>query len=93
MLGFKKLNDSNSDILSESQISNLEEKEEESKYIFERALEKYINNQYKQTISYIDSVQLNDQTSLYWQVIYLKLSSYQKIIENKLKKYYNSNIT
>ena len=93
MLGFKKLNDSNSDILSESQLSNLEEKEEESKYIFERALEKYINNQYKQTISCIDSVQLNDQTTLYWQIIYLKISSYQKIIENKLKKYYNSNIT
>ena len=81
---------SNSDILSESSQLDEEQREKESKYTFESSLGKYTKNQYKKTISYIDSVNIDEQTSYYWQILYIKLCSYQKIIENKFLTYYNS---
>ena len=81
---------SNSDILSESSQLDEEQKEIESKYTFESSLGKFTKNQYKKTISYIDSVNIDEQTSYYWQILYIKLCSYQKIIEKKFLAYYNS---
>ena len=49
---------SNSDILSESSQLDDEQRELESKYTFERSLVKYTKNQYKKTISYIDSINI-----------------------------------
>ena len=82
---------SNSDILSESSQLDDEQRELESKYTFERSLVKYTKNQYKKTISYIDSIiSLDEHTSYYWQILYIKLCSYQQIIEKKFLKYYDS---
>ena len=92
MFGYKKKKDLNPESNSITNELNQEEKDKKSKYIFEKALDKYINNNYKQTIAYINSNELNEQTTYYWQIIYIKLCSYQKLIENKLKKHYNSNI-
>ena len=45
-----------------------EQKEIQSKYIFERALDKFKNKQYKKTIIYIESSIFNSQTTYYWYV-------------------------
>jgi len=68
-----------------------EQKEIQSKYIFERALDKFKNKQYKKTIIYIESSKFNSQTTYYWQILFLKLCSIQEIIERRLNKYYDSN--
>ena len=81
---------SNSDTPSESSQLDDEQREKESKYTFERSLGTFINKQYKKTITYIDSVTIDEQTSYYWQIIYIKLCSYQKIIEKKFIEYYKS---
>ena len=81
---------SNSDDIEVEELND-EQKETDSKYIFDRALGKFKNNHYKKAIKYIDSVKLNDDTSYYWQILYIKLLSYQEIIEKKFLKYYNTN--
>ena len=76
--------------LSKSNQPDEEEKESESKMIYDRALENFKNKAYKKTIKYIESVTLFEETFYYWQILYLKLCSYISIIEKKLLKYYSS---
>ena len=74
----------------EEEKEDIEEKEKESKKIFNLSLESFKNNQFKKTISFINKLTLNKKTTYYWQIQFIKLSSYQEIIENKLNsKYYN----
>ena len=80
----------NNSSITNSEHSNDEEKELESKMVFERALENFKNDAFKKTISYIQSVNLIENTFYYWQILYLKLCSYQEIIQKKLLKYYSS---
>ena len=74
----------------EEEKEDIEEKEKESKKIFELSLDSFKNNQFKKTLLFLNKITISKKTSYYWQIQFLKLSSYQEIIENKLnKKYYN----
>ena len=61
---------SNSDTPSESSQLDDEQREKESKYTFERSLGTFINKQYKKTITYIDSVTIDEQTSYFVKQYY-----------------------
>ena len=74
----------------EEEKEDIEEKEKESKKIFQLSLDTFKNNQFKKTIIFINKIKINKKTSYYWQIQFLKLSSYLEIIEKKLNsKYYN----
>ena len=62
--------------------------EKTSKKIFKVALEIFNNQQYKKTIKFLEPLILDTKTSYYWQILFLRLTSYQEIIEKKLNSYY-----
>ena len=72
----------------ESELND-EEKEKISKKIFENALDTFQKKQFKKTLTYINTVQLELNKNYYWKILILKLTCYQEIIEKKLLRDYD----
>ena len=74
-----------------------EEKEEEeeeiendeSKRLYENAVDTFQKKQYKKTITYINTVEGELDKNYYWKILILKLNCYQEIIEKKILRDYD----
>ena len=72
----------------ESELNDVE-KENISKKLFDNALDTFRKKQFKKTLTYINTVQLELNENYYWKILILKLTCYQEIIEKKLLRDYD----
>ena len=95
----QNLEEKESSLHNKSSSSQSKSEEEEdignvSKLLYENALDKFQKQQYKKTLIYLDTIEVEFDNFYYWRILFLRLTCYQIIIESKLKKYYNkTNIT
>ena len=85
---------SNSSIKIISEEEEKEEEEEEiedneSRRLYENAIDTFQKKQYKKTITYINTVENELDKNYFWKIIILKLNCYQEIIEKKILRDYN----
>ena len=63
--------------------------DDESKRLYENAVDTFQKKQYKKAITYINTVESELDKNYFWKIIILKLNCYQEIIEKKILRDYN----